>query len=226
MPSENGTPRERGPRLVYEEVKSFFSTPLFFILLGCAFLIAAGRLIDATHPSFVFLLAILGVSIVLYGTGTQGVGQASFKNVPVKVAVAGGAGVLAAVLGFGVVREGKGIQQVFSKVVNYGVVDLKTTSLFDLNSLHISATTREGKALPIIVKKDFVWVFVPTTAEATRDWVCVSIFNGDGQSFTSASPCQEVSWNISENNPYGAPVTHFADGILPLVPPEAAPAAQ
>src|SRR6266478_2940501 len=95
---------------IYAEIKDFFGSPVFFILLGCSFLFAAARLMENTHPSFVFLLAILGVSIVLYGTGTQGVGSADFKDVPIKVAVADGAGVLAAVFGFGDVWQSEKIQ--------------------------------------------------------------------------------------------------------------------
>ena len=95
---------------IYAETKNFFSTPLFFILLGCAFLFLAGKYMEDTHPSFIFLLAILGISIVLYGTGTQGVGSANFQNVPVKVAVAGGAGVLAGVFGFGILWQSENIQ--------------------------------------------------------------------------------------------------------------------
>src|SRR4051794_15932277 len=136
-----------GARQAYAELKLFFATPLFFILLGSAFLIAAFRLMEDTHPSFVFLLAILGISIVLYGTGSQGVGSAEFKDaIPVKVAVAGGAGVLAAVFGFGILWQSERVSQVFKTSRQYGLVVLKneTNDIFDLTTLRISARSLDG----------------------------------------------------------------------------------
>jgi hypothetical protein len=199
--------------------KDFLSSPIFFILLGCAFLLAAGRLIDETHPSFVFLLAILGVSIVLFGTGTQASGEGNLKNVPIKVVVAGGAGVLAAVFGFGVVWQVEGIQKVFGKVGNFGVIELKPASSYDLNKLHITSTTREGRPLPVITKSDLVAVFVPTTVGSRRARICVSVSNADNKSMTSPTPCFEVSWKSSTEHDYGEPITRIADGVLPMIEP-------
>jgi hypothetical protein len=55
------------------EAKSFFSSGLFYILIGCAFLYAgySVSLGNRAHSAFVFLLAIVGVALVLYGTGTN-----------------------------------------------------------------------------------------------------------------------------------------------------------
>ena len=50
-----------------------------------------------------FLLAILGVALVLYGTGTNAAGEGSTGTI--KAASAGGVGVLAMLLGFGVVAR-------------------------------------------------------------------------------------------------------------------------
>lgn len=208
----------------YAELKAFSSSSLFFIFLGCVFLFAAGRVIDRTHPSFVFLLAILGLSIVLYGTGTQGAGEAVFKDVPVKVFVAGGAGVLAAIFGFGILWKAEEIQKVFSRKVNYGVVELQIQSLFNPRTqLHITATSGDDKTLPFIAKRDKIAIFAPTTASSERIKVCVEVLNSDLQSMTSPNPCQDLKWEIFHDNDYGEPVTHIAKGTLPMVLPATLP---
>src|SRR4051794_15392468 len=56
---------------VYEAAKSFFGSTIFFILFGCILLYFAVSLLHQTHPAFVFILAILGVSMILFGTGSQ-----------------------------------------------------------------------------------------------------------------------------------------------------------
>ena len=219
MSSDNSENKRLPPSFLNEGLGTVLPS-LFFILLGCLFLFAAGKLMDETHPSFVFLLAILGVSIVLYGTGTQGVGQADLGTVPVKVFIAGGAGVLAAVFGFGVVWQGKAIKEVFSKTVNYGVAELTTNLLFDLRTLKISASTRDGTTLPIIVKQGLVEIYVPISPTASHTRVCVTISNVDDKSMTSIDPCVDVPLSISNDNDYGAQVTHIGRGTLPLVPPQ------
>ena len=200
-------------------LSQFFSTPIFFILLGCIFLFAAGRLIDETHPSFVFLLAILGVSIVLYGTGTQASGEGNLSSVPIKVVVAGGAGALAAIFGFGVVWQVEGIQKVFGKVANFGVIELRSPLAYDFNKLSITSSTREGRPLPVMVKSDLVAVFVPTTVGSTRARLCVVITNAEGKSMTSPNSCFEVAWKTSTDHDYGEPITRLGEGTLPLIHP-------
>jgi hypothetical protein len=204
---------------ISQRLNSFFSTPIFFILLGCLFLIAAGKLIDSTHPSFVFLLSILGVAIVLYGTGTQASGDGHIKNVPVNVVIAGGAGVLAAVFGFGVVWQRDGIQKVFSKISNFGVVELKSTSPYDFTKLHITSSTREGHPLPVIIQSNLVTVFVPITVAASHARLCVAVANAENKSMTSPDPCLNVTWKVSSEHGYGDPISRIAEAPLPLVPP-------
>src|SRR5262245_37293119 len=83
----------------YQEFKNFFSTGLFYIVLGIGFLWISFQNLES-HPAFIFLLVILGVAIVLYGTGTQATGSGNTGQM--NIAIAGGAGVLAAFFGFGV----------------------------------------------------------------------------------------------------------------------------
>jgi hypothetical protein len=110
---------------VLTETKAFFSSGLFHILIGCVFLYASYSvsLGNRAHSAFVFLLAVLGVALVLYGTGTNAAGEGSAGSI--KVAIAGGAGVLALVLGFGVATHGNDIGTVFKRTMDYGVLKLQ-----------------------------------------------------------------------------------------------------
>jgi hypothetical protein len=45
---------------------------LFFMVVGIAFLVVAGSTITRTHSALTFVLVVVGVAILLYGTGTQG----------------------------------------------------------------------------------------------------------------------------------------------------------
>jgi hypothetical protein len=86
------------------------SSGLFFMAVGCVFLVVAAYTMGETHSSLSFVLVVVGVAILLYGTGTQGMGQldSHVGTAKYKVAVAGGAGALA----FGV--EGRRHQRCLS----------------------------------------------------------------------------------------------------------------
>src|SRR6266849_2086798 len=108
----------------FQEVKNFFSSGVFYIVVGSAFLYVSYSisLANRAHTAFVFLLAVLGVALVLFGTGTQAAGSGTAGSI--KVAIAGGAGVLALVLGFGVVSNGRELGNVFKRSLDYGVLKL------------------------------------------------------------------------------------------------------
>lgn len=206
--------------IIYTEIKNFSGSPIFFILLGCSFLFSASKMMENTHPSFVFLLAILGVSIVLYGTGTQGVGSADFNDVPVKVAVAGGAGVLAAVFGFGIVWQSEKIQKVFKTEQQYGLIELKNPSkLFEPTALHITANALDGRGLHLLSKSDTIEILMPIASFTSKARVCVTITSAEGKSMTGPNPCPDITWETVEDRSHGEQITHFGAGVLPLVEP-------
>jgi len=102
------------------EAKAFFSSGLFYILLGGLIMYWGYHLSNDpfTHSAFVFLVVILGLALLLFGTGTTASGDGT--SGPVKVAIAGGAGVLAMVLGFGVALWHKELTEVFMRQRDYG----------------------------------------------------------------------------------------------------------
>jgi hypothetical protein len=208
---------------LYTEIKSFFGSPVFFIVLGVAFLVAAYELMESTHPSFVFLLAILGVSIVLYGTGTHATGSAEIKNIPAKVYVAGGAGALAAIFGFGVASQSKNIQDVFKTEHQFGVVVLQNSSnqLFDLTRLWISVRSHDGRELHALARESSLEILIPMTSFSPKSPVCVTVTNPGGKSMTARDPCPEVVWGTDSDHSFGELVSRVGKGTLPLVAPKA-----
>lgn len=155
---------------VYSEVKAFFQSGVFYILLGCLFLVAAWVALRDTHSVFVFLLAILGVAILLFGTGTQAAGDATTGNM--KIAMAGGAGVLAAVFGFGVISYNSEIPRVFKRTVDYGILQFsngsgtKATTNFD--KFIVSAEMPGGRLLHLWKSSHLIHIMVPIFPEETN----------------------------------------------------------
>lgn len=93
----------------------FVSSGFFFMLVGGAILWCAFQTMGDTHASFTFVLVVVGVAVLLYGTGTQGVGN--FETVAgeakYKIGMAGGAGILAFAVGLGIVEKSPDIKQAF-----------------------------------------------------------------------------------------------------------------
>ncbi len=161
----------------YTEGKAFFASGVFYILLGCAFLVVAFWIENFAHSAFVFLVAILGVALVLYGTGTNAVGQGDVGNT--KVAIAGGAGVLALVLGLGVVYFQSELTQVFKRTQDYGVLHLSikkgsSVGLVGLTTFDIRAQS-EGHSLPLMSDQDSVDVLVPIVPGADENYVEIKL---------------------------------------------------
>jgi hypothetical protein len=153
-----------GERILLE-VKKFLRSALFYIVLGCVFLWTGYSLSSGTqtHSAFIFIIVILGVALVLYGTGTNASGEGS--SGPVKVAIAGAAGVLALVLGFGVVKERDGLVDVFKRQRDYGVIDLSISPdsgvPLDLSSFDVQARLGGRVPLPLWNDNQRVEIFVP-----------------------------------------------------------------
>jgi hypothetical protein len=147
------------------EAKTFFSSGLFFMLLGGLIMYFGYRLSNDpfTHSAFVFLVVILGLALFLFGTGTSASGEGTSGQV--KVAIAGGAGVLAMVLGFGVAHWREDLTDVFKRQRDYGVLELSigeaTNSIpVDLNNFEAQASSGE-MPLPLWKDKQRIEILVP-----------------------------------------------------------------
>ena len=83
-------------------IASFLSGGLFFLLLGGGLIFMAQAYMSTNHAGTTFVWVVLGVALMLYGTGTQGMGQFN-SGAGYNVAMAGGAGVVAFAVPFGII---------------------------------------------------------------------------------------------------------------------------
>ena len=181
----------------YDEIKKFSTSGFFYIALGGVFLWLSHLQIGthSSHPTFMFLLAILGVAIVLYGTGTQAAGEG--KTGKINVAIAGGAGVLALVLGYGVVEYNPKIQQVFSSSKYYVVVKLvpdKTDA--KLKDYIVRARRPDGEPLHLWKRDHQVQILVPVSNTDQKTELAVLAYKRkpDGTSALEFSQDYQITW--------------------------------
>jgi hypothetical protein len=197
------------PRKLYRELKAFFISPVFFIALGCVFLYAAFALLDRAHSAFVFLLAILGVAIVLYGTGTQaaGTGKAGEEKIgaTMNVAIAGGAGVLAAFFGYGVLEYNESIKEVFKRTVDYGALQLQKgrnqAQTVNLNDYDILASLPDGRSLYLWKEASAIHVMVPIYDLKTPTVISVQLRQRSQDALSDLDPeplSYPIDWSSSE----------------------------
>jgi hypothetical protein len=164
---------------VYEAAKSFFGSTIFFILFGCILLYFAVSLLHQTHPAFVFILAILGVSMILFGTGSQAVASANVPaTVGINASIAGGAAALAAIFGYGSVVLSEGIKGFFQETIDYGVLELTTlgtpTPNFNLLRTTIRANTTDGRPLPLWTRLDTLQIMIPRYSKQGTSTISVT----------------------------------------------------
>jgi hypothetical protein len=95
-------------------ISSFFSSGFFFLLLGGVLLFVAQDRMSTNHAGITFVLVVLGVALLLYGTGTQGMGQFnSGAGAGYNIAIAGGAGIVAFVVAYGIIKYSTDMRDAF-----------------------------------------------------------------------------------------------------------------
>lgn len=137
-------------------IRFLYDTGLFYFLTGCSFIafafVASGFKLNS---SLIFVVAVLGIAVLLYGTGSQSAGSygstgngiedlikiinanltpdekvkfldqlrlstdASNNVAKFNIAIAGGAAVLAALFGFGIISNSSEIRRVFRDYDTY-----------------------------------------------------------------------------------------------------------
>lgn len=154
------------PPLV-QEVYDFFSSGIFYMLFGSALLYFSYHTLSHVHASFSFVLIVLSVAILLYGTGTQSVGEISDSNLAGKynVMIAGGAGALALLIGLGMVTYGSKMPDVFGIERKRMVVVFNPTPGDIGKSLSTTYFAEfldeEGRPLPYSIEGNAFRVLVP-----------------------------------------------------------------
>ncbi len=145
----------------------FFSSGVFFMLVGAAALFAAFSTMGTTHASFTFVLVVVGVAILLYGTGTQGVGnfETAAGEMKYKIGIAGGAGILAFAVGMGIVTKANEIRDAFQIEKKYARLIFRDPgdgvgSLVD----YVPAISVDGVPVPSQRNGDYIVAYVPLLA--------------------------------------------------------------
>lgn len=167
----------------------FFRSGIFFILLGVGLLAWAYWLLSNGHSTFVFIIALMGMSILLFGTGTQSIGNAAYaspdKQLTVKGMVAGGASLLAIIFGFGAVHFRKDLPEVFITQGGYGLIEfkLKKDPAYDIQQAVIEATTRDNRKLfySIDPRDNAIHVAVPLRRGVNAATACLMVMRKDSQ---------------------------------------------
>jgi hypothetical protein len=144
----------------------FPNSGLFYILLGMFFLLVANWRMETTHASFTFVLVVLGVAVLLYGTGTQSAGNFTSDATAAKynVAIAGGAGILALCVAFGMVKFAPEMANAFQVEQRYLRVLIRSSDGSSKIGQYTARFSTDGIPIPSVLRSNsYVEVFVPYT---------------------------------------------------------------
>lgn len=156
-----------------DSLAAFGRTGLFFMLFGTSFLYFAFENGARAHSAMTFILVVLGSAMVLFGTGTQASGDLDNSEAKhrYKVQIAGGAGVMSLVIGFGLVWKGPDLKGVFQPerriVVAPLVAEMSAGQGLDapvkLSDYVVEAFVGPIQ-VPIVHRDGFVELFIPVTS--------------------------------------------------------------
>ncbi|MBI5128926.1 MAG: hypothetical protein HZA66_05755 [Rhodopseudomonas palustris] len=141
-----------------------FSSGLFFIALGAATLYAAYALGSGVHSAFTFVLVVLGVAVSLYGTGTQGMGRIETNTSAGKyhAAIAGGAGLLALAIAYGITHYAEEMKTAFQIEQRYVRIPVRASVLGnEVSNLYMWEFSVGGIGIPTLRRGDYLEVIVP-----------------------------------------------------------------
>ncbi len=151
------------PTSLRQFLLQFPSSGLFFIVLGAALLYIAKQDMGSTHAAFSFILVVLGVAILLYGTGTQSSGNFNSNNTSAgyNIAIAGGAGLLALCVAYGMLWNPQGLKDTFQIERKYLRITLESLDGSSPLDQYRSEFTIEGMPIPSLKRAQYIEVFVP-----------------------------------------------------------------
>jgi len=143
------------------------SSGLFFMVVGTLFLIAATLTIGNIHAGMTFIFVVVGVAILLYGTGTQATGtlDGSASDSAFKLSMAGGAGALAFAAAAGIVFFQTEINQAFREETRFLNVSIRvlTGGSADLQNFAVFGEVDGEPVAMMKDNKDSVVAIVPYT---------------------------------------------------------------
>jgi hypothetical protein len=169
-PPNPDAPREQ-PRIsgnhysVARWIVEFTNSGIFFMIVGTLFLYVAFDTIEKTHAAMTFVLVVVGVAILLYGTGTQGIGHfdSGEKLARYRVALAGGAGVLAFCVAAGIIAFSPKMKEAFRVEQRYVrfIINAKGGYEKDDVGRYVPDIRINGTRVPAVRKGDHIEVYVP-----------------------------------------------------------------
>lgn len=148
-------------------VMRFLSSGIFFMIVGTIFLGFAYHTMGQTHSAMSFVFVVVGVAILLYGTGTQGIGEFNSsdnvdKVAKYKVALAGGAGVLAFCVAGGIIAFSPAIKSAFQVEQKYVRFYIKGKGYqSDDIGRYIPDVRINGNPVPAVRRGDYIEVYAP-----------------------------------------------------------------
>jgi hypothetical protein len=145
-------------------VPRFFASGLFFIGLGGLLLKIAYETMGGTLSAFSFVLVVLGIAVLLYGTGTQGMARfQSGASAGYNVAIAGGAGALAFIAAWGITEKQTEMKTAFSVQKQYTRVPFKHIDNSEILGLYTFEFSIDGVAVPAMRQGNSLEILVPYT---------------------------------------------------------------
>lgn len=142
----------------------FVSSGFFFMLVGAVSLAFAFYSMGNTHASFTFVLVVVGVAVLLYGTGTQGVGnfETTAGAATYKLGIAGGAGILAFAVGYGIVAKSPEIKRAFQIEKRYIRLSFEPSMKDGVSTFegYVPEVVIDGVAAPVYRNGDSFVAFV------------------------------------------------------------------
>jgi hypothetical protein len=152
---------------------SFFASGLFFMLVGGLFLWISYATVERTHAAMTFVFVVVGVAILLYGTGTQGIGSFDSGKSAVhiaryKVALAGGAGITAFCVAAGIIVYHEDMKKAFSVEQHYIRFYLSGTGGYQTSDigLYIPDIRVNGNPTPAVRQGDHIVIYAPYVMNA------------------------------------------------------------
>jgi hypothetical protein len=149
----------------FRRLNDICSSGIFFIFLGLGLLFFAWLgLTVGIHTSFSFVLVVLGIAVLLFGTGTQGMGRLTSAEAASRytISIAGGAGILAIAIGYGMIVLGPRIQEVFELQTHYAWVELRADPRCSLGiNKYWAEFTADGQSLAYKSEKGQLFVLLP-----------------------------------------------------------------
>jgi hypothetical protein len=165
--------RGAGLQALLDLLGRFFASGVFFMIVGAVLLRIAYDTIGVTHTAMTFVFVVVGVAILLYGTGTQGIagvdpGGETEKIVRYHATLAGGAGALAFCVAAGIIAFPLQIKGAFLPNQNYIrlVVRGDTGFVEDIGHYRYVASVNSTR-VPAVQRDDYIEIFAPYLPGAT-----------------------------------------------------------